>query len=186
MTSMLATRELLSEYRRGDLDARDRAIERNLPLVHALARRFSRSPEQVDDLVQAGSIGLINAVDGFRVERGGDLGAYAVPTIVGELRRHTARRSSLSQGPSPVVVRLDEESVEAPAAESELRRSESRMLLCVAFRALTRRERRVVALRYYRDLTQERIAAELGLSQAQVSRVLATALAKMRCALAEL
>jgi RNA polymerase sigma-B factor len=68
--------------------ARDRAIEANLPLVTSLARRFANRGERVDDLVQVGAIGLINAVDRFDARRGVDLRAYAVPTIVGEIKRH--------------------------------------------------------------------------------------------------
>jgi RNA polymerase sigma-B factor len=182
------TLELLARYReRDDRVARARAIEQNLPLVRALARRFSRSAEQTDELVQAGAIGLIKAVDRFDTGRGRDLGAYAVPTIVGELRRHQARRawSSPSGSREAVVTTLDEATVEATAAETELRRSETRVALRVAFRVLTRREREVVALRFYRDLTQQGIADELGLSQAQVSRILSEALGKLRQALVE-
>jgi RNA polymerase sigma-B factor len=182
------TLELLVRYRESDdRAARERAIEQNLPLVHALARRFSRSAEQTDELVQAGAIGLIKAVDRFDARRGRDLGAYAVPTIVGELRRHQSRGAWRgAAGPrGAVLTALDEETVEAPVAEAELRRSETRVALRLAFRVLTRREREVVVLRFYRDLTQQRIAEELGLSQAQVSRVLAEALGKLRCALVE-
>lgn len=181
------TLELLSRYHGGrDSRARAQAIEQNLPLVRALARRFSRSPEQTDDLVQAGAIGLIKAVDGFKTERGRNLGAYAVPTIVGELRRHQERgawpRGCAARGPATL---LDESTVEAVVAESELRLSETRVVLRGAFRTLTRRERQVVALRFYQDLTQQRIAEELGLSQAQVSRTLSGALTKLRRALGE-
>jgi RNA polymerase sigma factor (sigma-70 family) len=182
------TFELLVRYRTtDDRSARERAIEQNLPLVRALARRFSRSAEQTEELVQAGSIGLIKAVDGFDAARGRDLGAYAVPTIVGELRRQQSRAARASHGgrPGPVVTALDESSVEALGSELELRRTETRAALRAAFRTLTRREREVVALRFYRDLTQERIAAELGLSQAQVSRVLSAALRKLRQVLVE-
>ncbi len=70
-------------------------------------------------------------------------------------------------------------------SESELGRSETRLALQDAFRSLTRRERQVVALRFYRDLTQQDIADRLALSQAQVSRTLSTALAKLRSALVE-
>jgi RNA polymerase sigma factor (sigma-70 family) len=183
VTSTFDTLELLSRYHGADdRGARDRAIEQNLPLVRALARRFSRSAEQTDDLVQAGAIGLIKAVDGFDAARGRDLGAYAVPTIVGELRRHQARRARPG---SSATVQLADDAVEAPAGESDLRRSETRVALRAACRSLTRREREVVALRFYRDFTQQHIADELGLSQAQVSRTLATALAKLRTALVE-
>jgi RNA polymerase sigma factor (sigma-70 family) len=178
LTSTFDTLELLSRYHAGDdRAARDQAIERNLPLVRALARRFSRSPEQTDDLVQAGAIGLIKAVDGFDVARGDDLGAYAVPTIVGELRRHQAQRGAVATATFDATVHA--------ATESELGRTETRLALHGAFRLLTRRERDVVALRFYRDLTQQDIADRLGLSQAQVSRTLSTAFAKLRSALAE-
>jgi RNA polymerase sigma-B factor len=170
-----STAALLSAYhRRGDRAARSRVIEQNLPLVHSLARRFSRPSEPLDDLVQAGAIGLIKAVDGFREERGRDLGAYAVPTIVGELRRHVRERASAAS-----LAVLEEEAHEA-RTRSQAETSELRELVRSALDALSPRERRIVALRFYRDLSQERIAAEVGLSQVQVSRVLSASLAKMR------
>ena len=161
-------------------------IEQNLPLVHSLARRFSRPSDSIDDLVQVGAIGLIKAVDGFRADRGSDLGAYAVP----DDRRRAASspaRAPLGAGrgdragsaPVRVTVPLDEESLEA-TAELEVEQSEARELVRAGMRALGPRERRIVALRFYRDLSQERIAEEVGLSQVQVSRVLASSLTKMR------
>jgi RNA polymerase sigma-B factor len=149
-------------------------IEENLPLVRSLARRFSRSSETLDELVQAGAIGLIKAVDGFQDERGRDLGAYAVPTIVGELRRHVREGAT-----APVSVALEEESLAAHGG-SEADLSEIRALVRSALDALGPRERRIVALRFYRDWSQESIAAEVGLSQVQVSRLLSASLAKMR------
>ncbi len=170
-----STAALLAAYhQRGDRSARTRVIEQNLPLVHSLARRFSRPSEPLDDLVQAGAIGLIKAVDGFRDDRGRDLGAYAVPTIVGELRRHVRERASASS-----VAELDEEMLTA-GARSQAEMSETRELVRAALDVLSPRERRIVALRYYRDWSQQRIAAEVGLSQVQVSRVLSASLAKMR------
>ena len=170
-----STAALLAAYHhRGDRAARTRVIEQNLPLVHSLARRFSRSSESLDDLVQAGAIGLIKAVDGFRDDRGRDLGAYAVPTIVGELRRHVRERAS-----APADVELEEAALGA-GARSQAELSETRALVRSALDALGPRERRIVALRYYRDWSQESIAAEVGLSQVQVSRVLSVSLAKMR------
>ncbi len=181
---------LLTEYHcHGDRSARERVIEQHLPLARALARRFSRSADQVEDLVQDASIGLIKAVDGFAVERGNSLGAYAVPMIVGELLRSTGRRSWPVGMPraaerAPVAVPLDDELTEEPTAAAELDRSEDRLVLRAGIRTLSRRERRVVVLRYYRDWSQQRIADELGLSQPQVSRILAGALAKLRDELA--
>ena len=170
-----STAALLAAYHhRGDRSARTRVIEQNLPLVHSLARRFWRPSEPLDDLVQAGTIGLIKAVDGFRDDRGRDLGAYAVPTIVGELRRYVRERASASS-----VAELEEETL-AAAARSQAEMSETRELVRAALDVLTPRERRIVALRYYRDWSQQSIAAEVGLSQVQVSRVLSASLAKMR------
>lgn len=102
-----------------------------------------------------------------------------MPTIVGELRRHQAQRGSVA-----TATFEDDASLRA-SPESELGRTETRLALRGAFRLLTRRERDVVALRFYRDLTQQDIADRLGLSQAQVSRTLSTAFAKLRRALAE-
>jgi RNA polymerase sigma-B factor len=170
---------------------RDRLIETNLPLVRALARRFATHGDAFDDLVQVGTIGLIKAIDGFRPERGRNLGAYAVPTIIGELRRHARDRRwpvrvpghrSAATG-APLALPLDDFSFEAPESRIALERGEDRMLLRTCFRALTKRERRIVALRYYRDLSEARIGAEVGLSQVQVSRLLKSSLEKMRDAL---
>lgn len=170
-----STAVLLSAYHgQGDRDARTRVIVQNLPLVRALARRFSRASIPFDDLVQAGTIGLIKAVDGFREERGSDLGAYAVPTIVGELRRHVRERAPMAD-----VKALEEETL-AAGTRSQADACEARELVRTALEALDARERRIVALRFYRDLSQQRIAAEVGLSQVQVSRVLSASLAKMR------
>jgi RNA polymerase sigma-B factor len=72
----------------GRRSARDRAIEENLALVTSLARHFAHRGEGLDDLVQVGAIGLINAVDRYDARLGVDLRAYAVPTIVGEMKRH--------------------------------------------------------------------------------------------------
>jgi RNA polymerase sigma-B factor len=163
-------------------------IENNLPLVRALARRYAAQTDSFDDLVQAGTIGLIKAVDGFRPDRGRNLAAYAVPTIVGELRRHARERSWPALGPrdrsrAAIQVILDEAALEAPVSDLALERGENRIFLRTCFRALTKRERRIVALRYYRDLSEARIGAEIGLSQVQVSRVLKSSLEKMRNAL---
>jgi RNA polymerase sigma-B factor len=89
-----ATRALLRAYReRGDDEARRELIEQHMPLVRALARRYAGRGEPLEDLVQVGSIGLIKAIDRFDVDRGVELTTYAIPTIVGELRRHFRDKS---------------------------------------------------------------------------------------------
>jgi RNA polymerase sigma-B factor len=82
-------RELLVAYREnGDAEAREQLIERHLPLVRSLARRYANRGEPLDDLVQVGSIGLIKAIDRFDLDRGVELTTYATPTIIGEIKRH--------------------------------------------------------------------------------------------------
>jgi RNA polymerase sigma-B factor len=72
----------------GDLDARLQLIERYLPLARSLARRYERRGESLDDLVQVASLGLVKAIDRFDPERGLSFSSYAVPTMLGELRRY--------------------------------------------------------------------------------------------------
>jgi RNA polymerase sigma-B factor len=80
---------LFLEYRRSrDRAARDALIERFLPLARSLARRYARGAEPLEDLEQVASLALIKAVDGFDAERGTAFSSYAVPSIVGALKRH--------------------------------------------------------------------------------------------------
>src|SRR3981081_3115092 len=76
-----------------DEAARAQLIEDNLMLVRAMARRYSGRGEQYEDLVQIGTIGLIKAIDRFDPERGVELQSYAIPMIVGEIKRHFRDRS---------------------------------------------------------------------------------------------
>ena len=69
-------------------DARARLVESYMPLAHSLARRYRRAREPLEDLVQVASLGLVKAIDGFDPARGRPFTAYAVPTILGEIRRH--------------------------------------------------------------------------------------------------
>ena len=174
---------------RGDVDARRKLIEQHLPLVRVLARRFVRHGEQLDDLVQIGAVGLIKAVDRYDPGRGSSLTAYAVPTIVGEIRRHLrdstqplrVPRARREDGPvRSVPLDLEAEAARDTAAERRLELGEERMLIERGLRTLARRERRIVGLRYFAGLSQRRIAAELGLSQVHVSRLLQQSLGKLR------
>ena len=82
-------RRLLRAYHeQGDLRARADLIEQYLPLVRALAARYARRGDQMEDLVQVGCIGLIKAIDRFDIDRGVELTTYATPTIAGEIRRY--------------------------------------------------------------------------------------------------
>lgn len=186
-----ASRELLRAWcEQRDADARRRLIELHLPLVRSIARRFAHRGEQLEDLAQVGAVGLIKAIDRYDPDRGTSLAAYAVPTIAGEIRRHlrdSARPLRLPRrdGSAPLEVRavpLDEgaaASYDAVAARG-LELGEERALIEAGMRALPRRERRIVQLHYFGNLTQRGIAGELGLSQVHVSRLLRDSLGKLR------
>jgi RNA polymerase sigma-B factor len=71
----------------GDRTARDRLVERHMPLARRLARRYAHTPDAAEDMTQVAAIGLIKAIDRFDIDRGLALSTFAVPTIVGELKR---------------------------------------------------------------------------------------------------
>ena len=80
--------ELIQKSRNGDLSARAELIESNLGLVHMLVNRFRGRGASMEDLFQIGSIGLIKAIDGFNPDYGSQFSTYAVPLILGEIRRY--------------------------------------------------------------------------------------------------
>jgi RNA polymerase sigma-B factor len=206
--------------------ARSQQIEAHLPLVRALALRFARRGEPLDDLIQAGSIGLIHAVDRYDPRRGHSFEAYAVPTITGEMRRHlrdacaavriprraaeehalvrrtlvelearTGRTPTAAElaraaavSPRAVAVALDPPRVE-PLPDPDGPRTDpiseldDRLALDAALRALPLRERRILLLSFYGDRSQRCIADDVGLSQIHVSRLLRSALERLRPAL---
>jgi RNA polymerase sigma-B factor len=229
---------LLRAYHRdGDQAARDEALTQLMPLVRALAARYAGRGEALEDLVQVGSVGLIKAFDRFDVDRGVEFSSYAVPTIVGEIRRHfrdkawamhvPRRLKELSLrltrlldemtsdlGRSPTVAELAERagveeedvvdaldstnaystrSLNAPFEdgaeslsdklgedETGYEEIEDGQLVAAGLEALDERERRIVELRFFDEMTQSQIAAEIGISQMHVSRLLRRALATMR------
>ena len=235
---------LIAYHRTGDEGAREQALVELMPLVRALAARYSGRGEPLEDLVQVGALGLIKAVDRFDVDRGVEFSSYAVPTIVGEIRRHfrdkawamhvPRRLKELSVrlsrvldelttelGRSPTIAELaeaagaDEEDVidALDSAHAYSTRSlhapfddegddsladrlgveergygdvEEGSLVDAGLDALDDRERRIIELRFFHELTQSQIAAELGISQMHVSRLLRRALADMRGAIDEL
>jgi RNA polymerase sigma-B factor len=140
------TAELLHDYlERGDITARDRLIELYLPLVESFAHRYERT-EDYDDLFQAGSIGLINAIDRFDLKRGGELAAFAVPNIVGEIKRHLRDRTSSVRTPRPI----QELRARAVRSEAEL------------------------SAKLQRPPTPAEVARELGVDKEQVAQALAS------------
>ena len=79
--------ELIARYRAGDVEAGDRLVELNLPLVFSVATRFRERCDDMSDLVECGTIGLVKAIKTFDLDRGCAFSTYAVPLIFGEVRR---------------------------------------------------------------------------------------------------
>lgn len=218
-------------------EQRERMIEDNRPLVYWVARRWAGSASgrgvEWDDLCQVGMLGLIKAVDNFRPESGCRFSTYAVPMIVGELRRYfrdgtllhvsrgykellgRVRRAAAewqeARGQEPTVgqlaevlglapekiaevlaagiepVSLQQELADGvrlldqlPAAEPEEESWVQRIALQEGLAALPARLQYIIEARFFEEQTQETVAARLGVSQVQVSRLEKQALRRLR------
>ena len=228
---------LLKKTKEGDQNARQELIYGNLRLVLSIIQRFTNRKESMDDLFQVGCIGLVKAVDNFNIELDVKLSTYAVPMIIGEIRRYLRDNNSIrisrsvrdlayrslqvreeltrekEYDPSPeeIAARLGEkkeavvhamEAIIEPISLYEPVYSENgdsiyvmdqlsdsnssdeiwleNIALREAMQKLNERERTILQLRYYKNKTQMEIAEEIGISQAQVSRLEKGALEHMR------
>jgi len=110
---------LLERYHRdGDIAAREALVERFLPLARQLARRYQRGGEPLDDLIQVASLGLLKAIDRFEPERPTAFSSFAVPTILGELKRHFRDRGWSVHVPRDVqerILKVERAMAELPA-----------------------------------------------------------------------
>jgi RNA polymerase sigma-B factor len=102
MTHRCDDRHLIRRHRAGDARARDTMIERYIPLARSVALRYRRSGEPADDLVQVACVGLVKAVDRWDPDRGFAFSSFAVPTMLGELRRHFRDHSWDVRPPRPL------------------------------------------------------------------------------------
>src|SRR5919199_6167696 len=93
---------IFERIRRGERGAREAAVTRYLPLVRSLALRYAHTPEPVEDLEQVGTIGLLHAIDRYDPESGNAFSSFAVPTILGEIRRHFRDRTWSVRVPRPM------------------------------------------------------------------------------------
>lgn len=134
-------------HEQGDAKARQELIELYLPLVESLARRYARGSDSYDDLYQVGCIGLIQAIDRFELDRGGELAAFAVPNIAGEIKRYLRDRTSSVRLPRRVL------ELRGPAAEAQ----------------------RELAAKLGRAPTRAELARKLGADEADVDLALGSA-----------
>ncbi len=165
----------------GDADlARQELVRSHLPLVRAVARRYGDRGEDLEELVQVGSLALVKASGRFDPDRGVAFASFATPAVEGGIRRHLrdrrGRANRVASDPPGAGDLADAPTGDLDAADE----SEFRLLLADGLRVLDERERRIVFLRFHADMTERQIASSIGISQAHVSRLLEGALAKLR------
>ncbi len=220
--------ELLLKVKNGDEEAREKFINGNLRLVLSVVQRFGGRGESADDLFQVGCVGMIKAIDKFDLSQNVQFSTYAVPMIIGEIRRHLRDNNPIrvsrsirdmayrvlqakeqitrETGKEPkieeiakrlgvekeeVVISLDaiqdpislQEPVYNDGTESiyvmdQVRDTKNtdekwinNLAIAQALEKLNAREKNIIARRFFDGRTQMEVAEELGISQAQVSRL---------------
>ncbi|MDO4678318.1 MAG: RNA polymerase sporulation sigma factor SigG [Blautia sp.] len=229
--------ELFRRINEGDREARELYIKGNLRLVLSVIKRFGSSNENPDDLFQIGCIGLIKAIDNFDTSLNVKFSTYAVPMIIGEIRRFLRDNNAIRVSRSlrdiaykaiyakenyikqnlkePTINEIAEEigiekemivyaidAIQSPVSLfepvyteggdtlyvmdqiSDKKNREERWIenlsLREAMHRLPEREKHIIELRFYEGRTQMEVAEEIGISQAQVSRLEKNALKSMR------
>ena len=228
--------DLMKKLKAGDKSAREKFIVGNMRLVLSLVKRFWAKNANADDVFQAGCVGLIKAIDNFDLSVGVKFSTYAVPMIIGEIKRYLRDGNSLRVSRSirdtayrvlkvreSIEERDEEATLEKIASEMQVAVSEvvyaldaisdpvslydpvynkagdtlllmdllcdeknndevwtERVALNEAMERLGEREKRILFLRYYEGKTQTEISEEVGISQAQVSRLEKNALNNIR------
>jgi RNA polymerase sporulation-specific sigma factor len=228
---------LFERIKEGDENARELYIKGNLRLVLSVIRRFSGSNENADDLFQIGCIGLMKAIDNFDLSLNVKFSTYAVPMIIGEIRRYLRDNNSIRVSRSlrdtaykaiyakenytrknlkePTINEIAQEigipkeeivyamdAIQSPVSLfdpvyteggdalyvmdqiSDKKNKEENWVEVISLREamnrLDERERHIIELRFYEGKTQMEVASEIGISQAQVSRLEKNALKSMR------
>lgn len=228
---------LFERIKQGDMEAREQYIKGNLRLVLSVIKRFSGSSENPDDLFQIGCIGLIKAIDNFDTTLNVKFSTYAVPMIIGEIRRylrdnnsirvsrslrdtaykaiyakenyikHNLKEPTINEIASEIGIEKEEivyalDAIQSPVSLYEPVYTEGGDTLYVmdqisdkknkeenwvedislkeALKRLDERERNIIEMRFYHGKTQMEVAQEIGISQAQVSRLEKHALKNMR------
>lgn len=229
--------ELFIKIKNGDTKAREKFVQGNLRLVLSVIQRFNNRGENIDDLFQVGCIGLIKAIDNFNLELEVQFSTYAVPMIVGEVRRYLRDNNAIRVSRSLkdiaykamyVKERLTNENSREPtvseiAKELDIPKEDvvfaldaisepvslfepvyhdggeaifvmdqvrddkntdevwlENIAISEAMKHLGKREQHILDLRFFKGKTQMEVADEIGISQAQVSRLEKNALKSMR------
>jgi len=228
--------ELMKKIKQGDKAARETFIVGNMRLVLSLVKRFRIKNLGADDVFQAGCVGLIKAIDGFDLSVGVKFSTYAVPMIVGEIKRYLRDGNSLRVSRSirdmaykvlkareGIESRDEEATIEKIASELQVAEREvvyaldaisdpvslfepvynkagdtlllmdqlydekntdeiwtEHVALSEAMGKLGEREKKILYMRYFEGKTQTEISAEVGISQAQVSRLEKNAIENIR------
>lgn len=220
--------ELLNEIRKGNKEARTKFINGNLRLVLSVIRRFFSKGENADDLFQIGCVGLIKAIDNFEIEQNVQFSTYAVPMIIGEVKRYLRDNNSIRVSRSirelaykisaekdrflkekereptveelanilevtkeEIVMSLDAiqmpislqdpvsgnnvDNINIEDQISDKRNSDTHwaetITIIEAMKKLNDKEKRILGKRFFEGRTQIEVADEIGISQAQVSRL---------------
>jgi len=227
---------LLQEMHAGQPGAREELVNGNLRLVLSVVQRFTQRGENLDDLFQVGCIGLIKSIDNFDVSLNVRFSTYAVPMIIGEIRRYLRDNNSIRISRSMrdtaykamqmkeqlTAEQSREPTVEEIAARLELPREQvvlalesivepvslyepvyadggdtiyvmdqvgdhnddrnwlDEIALKEAIHGLSDREKRILHLRFFKGMTQIEVSSEIGISQAQVSRIEKSALEQIK------
>ncbi|MFQ7292084.1 MAG: RNA polymerase sporulation sigma factor SigG [Monoglobales bacterium] len=228
---------LFIKIKNGDMQAREKFIRGNLRLVLSVIQRFSNRGENADDLFQVGCIGLIKAIDNFDLSQGVQFSTYAVPMIIGEIRRYLRDNNSIRVSRSlkdiaykalHIKEKLIKKNSKEPtiseiAKEMDMPKEEivfaldaitdpislfepvyhdggeaifvmdqvkdpknidenwlENIALNEAMKHLDTRERHILDLRFFQGRTQMEVADEIGISQAQVSRLEKSALKQLK------
>ena len=227
-----STREKLRQARNGDARAREELVKENLALVKYIVKRFMNRGAEYDDLYQYGCMGLVKAIDRFDPDYPVQFSTYAVPVIMGEIRRflrdegpiHVSRTileqaakvtrfcadyearnhhapdleeiaEALGMDREDVLMALNsqrrvrslEEDVNGDGlrlmdvlGSDTMEAVDNRLTLAGMLRDLSREERNLIVRRYFKAHTQTQIAADMGISQVQVSRMESRIIKRMR------
>lgn len=229
--------ELMKKVKAGDEFAREQFVVANLRLVLSVVQRFSGQSEKADDMFQVGCVGLLKAIDNFDENLGVKFSTYAVPMIIGEIKRYLRdnnsvrvsrsirdvaykslkvkeeiikkenREPSLDEIAKVLEIPLEEVTFALDAISETVSLSEpvyndgnetvrimdqitsekdddenlvEKMTLNDAIKNLSEREKEILLMRYYVGKTQMEVSEEVGISQAQVSRLEKTALKTLK------